>query len=407
MENQKLSRAHIAVVFLLIAVQLLSDFLFAPALSRVALSLHVAHTHVGYLLSIYFLAYIVGMSIWGTLSEKFGRKPVLLVGLAGFVAACCLCYSAPSFSLLLGGRFIQGLFASSASVLPAASLRDRYSGLVRVSAFSLLTIAYSMGPSIGPVLGGALLVYADWRMSFVLAAMLGMLAIGVTAIWFPETRVVSEAKTEHAFFKTAMRIVKDPWAWSCAWLIAVVNIILFNLFGLMPDMWVRQYGLSMWQAGLLGVAAGSSGLWVSMVGRRLVDRLGPQHALKWGLWGTLVLCASFAALAGLGCLTPTSPKLSLLVMAVLIWLQILLGYAAVTPVCFHFIARDYQDVVGIASGVTGMMYVALTNVPAVLIERFYHQSIFRLWSMFVAAALLGCVLVYWVILPRYRSTVSV
>jgi DHA1 family bicyclomycin/chloramphenicol resistance-like MFS transporter len=125
--------------------------------------------------------------VYGPLSDTYGRRSVLLSGLAIYVVGTCLAMVAPSFGWLLAARVIQGIGAASGRVLSTAIVRDRFAGREMASVMSLIMMVFLIVPMIAPAIGGAMLLFGSWVYVFV-----SMLALaGILVLWFawrmPET----------------------------------------------------------------------------------------------------------------------------------------------------------------------------------------------------------------------------
>ena len=166
----------------------LSIHFYLPALPaiRAAFSVSAATAQLTFSISMFTLA-AVTLAI-GSLSDGLGRKPVLLGGIALFVAGSAICAVAGAIELLILGRLLQAAGAASGLVLARAIARDVY-GLDRLTQIiALLTMAYTMGPMLSPPLGGALVDGLGWRSIFWFAVGAGALLAAFSVLFVPETR---------------------------------------------------------------------------------------------------------------------------------------------------------------------------------------------------------------------------
>jgi len=117
----------------------------------------------------------------GPLTDRFGRKPVMLMGLALFTLAAIACALAPSISVLIVARVIQGIGAGAVAILPRAIIRDLFEGREARLQLAAVSIVFSVAPLIGPTLGAGLLALGPWRLIYAahaaLAATLGAFAL--------------------------------------------------------------------------------------------------------------------------------------------------------------------------------------------------------------------------------------
>lgn len=164
-----------------------------PAIGRV---FDVDPVAVQQTLSVFIFCFAFMMLFYGTLSDSFGRRPVLLGALALYVVASAGAALAPSFGWLLACRALQGLAAGSGSVIGQAIVQDRFSGAKAQKMMSHIMMVFCLAPAIAPVLGGWLHVNFGWRATFVFLASFGSLMILLCLKMLPESLPVEK---RHAF----------------------------------------------------------------------------------------------------------------------------------------------------------------------------------------------------------------
>ena len=178
--------------FVLLAAAMLSTQAIAidgmlPALPTMVRVLHVASANHGqWIVTAYMVGLGCGQLIWGLLSDRFGRRPILLGGLALYVAAALLCGLTESFYALLGWRLIHGLAAASVTVTRSV-IRDLYSGRHMARVMSLTLIVFLIVPIIAPSVGQLILLLAPWRYIFIVFGAFGLLVWTWALLRLPET----------------------------------------------------------------------------------------------------------------------------------------------------------------------------------------------------------------------------
>ena len=155
----------------------LSTVLYLPALPQMVEALDTTQTSVNMTLSMFFLFYSVGLLFWGPLSEKFGRKPILLSGLTIYVVASLFCAFSQHVEQLIAGRIVQALGGSAATVVATAIVKDIYSGREREKVMATIMSMVIIAPMVAPVLGALLLKYTSWRTIFLMLAAIGAMAL--------------------------------------------------------------------------------------------------------------------------------------------------------------------------------------------------------------------------------------
>lgn len=176
-----------ALLGLLTALGPLSTDMYLPSLPAIGLALAADTAAVQLTLSVFLLGFAAGQVVYGPLSDRFGRRPPLLAGLALFVAASVLCALAPTIALLTAARFLQALGAAGPIVLARAVVRDLYEGPAAARELSRMGTIMGFVPAAAPILGGFLQRFLGWQANFAVATVIGLLGILVVAGKLPET----------------------------------------------------------------------------------------------------------------------------------------------------------------------------------------------------------------------------
>lgn len=175
------------LVIVLVAFGPISTDLYLPALPRIGEVFAAGPESVQLTLSVFLAGFAAGMLVYGPLSDRFGRRPVLIGGILVYLLATLACALAQSIEWLIAARFLQALGACCGPVLGRAVVRDLYGPSRAAQALSYVAMAMAVAPAAGPVLGGVVTQWADWWANFVLLLAFGGLALaGVLAI-LPET----------------------------------------------------------------------------------------------------------------------------------------------------------------------------------------------------------------------------
>lgn len=170
---------------------------FFPSMRTISVRFGVSLWQTQQLLTVYMLPYACMSLVHGSLSDALGRRRVVLVALALYVLASIGCSVAPSFAILLGCRFLQGLVAGAGQIVGRAIVRDRYSGAEAQRMMSIISMIFSAGPALAPLIGGWLQVTLGWRSVFGFMVLYG-LGLGWAAYYhLPETHPPSQRSPLH------------------------------------------------------------------------------------------------------------------------------------------------------------------------------------------------------------------
>jgi len=176
-----------ALLTALVALGPISTDLYLPSLPGLARYFAVGVDDIQLTLSVFLVGLATAQLVYGPLSDRFGRRPVLLFGLGIYVVASLVCMLSPSVPILVVARFVQAVGACVGPVLGRAVVRDVHGreGAARVLAY--MSAAMALAPAIGPILGGFLEEWFGWRSNFLALVLYG--SAGLIAAWriLPET----------------------------------------------------------------------------------------------------------------------------------------------------------------------------------------------------------------------------
>ena len=157
-----------AILIMASGTSILSTDLYAPSLPHLQ---DVYGTDAGLVqltMTLNLVAYAVAQLFYGPLSDRIGRRPVLLAGMIGFALASILCSVAGSIDTLIVARIFQGLTACAEAVVGYAVIRELYDEAGAVRVFAAYGMAIALAPAVGPIIGGHMHVWFGWRSNFVL-----------------------------------------------------------------------------------------------------------------------------------------------------------------------------------------------------------------------------------------------
>ena len=169
---------------------------YLPSMPDIGRTFAVGPLAVQQTLSVFLFTFAFMMLFYGTLSDSFGRRPVILVSLTVYTLASLGAAFAPSFGVLLACRALQGLAAGAGSVVGQAIVQDRFSGAQAQKMMSHIMMVFGLAPAVAPVLGGFLQVAFGWRSTFIFLTMFGALMVLLCWKMLPESL---PAEKRHAF----------------------------------------------------------------------------------------------------------------------------------------------------------------------------------------------------------------
>lgn len=239
---------------------------YLPSMPDIARQLHATPAEVQFTISAYLVGFAIGQIVYGPVSDRYGRKPVLLGGLAIYAVASLACALAASIDLLIAARVFQALGAAGTVVITRAVVRDLYTGARAGRELSVMAAVMALGPVVAPVAGGILQTLFGWRSVFVTLLILALVGIAAAVFMLPETL---RERTHERFSLTAMLksfgvLLRSPvfvaylglgassFAGLVVWLTSAA-FVLQNLYGLSP----LHFGL-VFALGAVGYMSGSA-----------------------------------------------------------------------------------------------------------------------------------------------------
>ena len=186
----------VVVIASIMALNPLAMDMMLPALPNIASAFHIADANRPQMvLSTFLIGFGVGQFVMGPLSDRFGRRPVLLGGMTVYCIASLLAIAAPSFETLLLARALQGLGTSATRVIATSIVRDCYAGRRMASVMSLAMMVFIAVPVMAPSFGQAVLLLTQWRGIFIVLMLYGVVALIWSALRMPETLPVSRRRS--------------------------------------------------------------------------------------------------------------------------------------------------------------------------------------------------------------------
>lgn len=249
MEGELKSQKYLGKRGLIVLITFLSAFiplstdLYLPALPRMAENFQAAPSLINLTLILFFVFYAAGSLFWGPLSDKYGRKRILLIGLVIYTASSALCALSGDIYQLIVFRIIQAIASGAATAVAQAVVKDSYSGRKRVSVLALVSSMTMIAPIVAPVIGALMLRYTSWRGVFVVLAVIGLL-ITIAVIAMEET---IDQRSTGSILQSLGRlgvVAKNPGFMSLLLTFSLMGIPMMSFISSSSYIYVNQFGLS-------------------------------------------------------------------------------------------------------------------------------------------------------------------
>jgi DHA1 family bicyclomycin/chloramphenicol resistance-like MFS transporter len=327
------SRLRLVLVLgALIALGPFTIDMYLPALPTIVDDLHTTSATAQLTLTGTLIGLAVGQIFVGPLSDAFGRRRPLLIGVGVHVVASLLCLMAPNVAVLGGLRLLQGVGAAAASVIAMAIVRDLFVGRAAATLFSRLMLVLGVAPVLAPTVGGEVLRFTSWRGVFAVLAALALVVLVVAARAVPETLPAERRRPlgVRSTLWTYGGLLRDR---TFLGLVLVAGLAMTALFGYVAGssfVFQDQFGLDEQQFGLLFGAGAVFLIGATQLNAALLRRVEPRAVLPVALaFGTLagavlvvtasagvgglagVVAPLWAMLFAVGLVLPNAPALAL------------------------------------------------------------------------------------------------
>ncbi len=282
----------------LAALGALATNIILPTFPDIALDLGVSVKDLSATLSSFFIAFALGQLFVGPLSDRYGRKWLVLGGLITFAAGSVICMMATALPQLISGRIIQAIGVCATSVLSRAIARDLFDGEQLTRTLSLIMVAMAAAPGFSPLLGGAFNSLLGWRATF---GVVGLLAIALAAHYMArlgETHAANHrsALSVPAIFAGYKQLLRDKRFIAPALAVGLVIGALYAFFAMAPAILMTGFGLSALALGLFFASTVFVVFAAGFLAPRLARRWGPVRAARTGI--VIALGGSIAVLVG-------------------------------------------------------------------------------------------------------------
>lgn len=355
-----------------------------PTLGAFAKEYAVGQGEAQFLIATYLFGLGMGQPVLGALSDRYGRRPVILCGFALFTAASVACALADSFSVLLVCRVLQAIGVSVGTVGSRAIVRDTHDALGSVRVLSWIGAAMGVAPVVGPVIGGLLTGWAGPQSVFAASAILGALVTVAMYTRLSETRNFSAATTETLRWQTSYRqLFTDRVFMGYTLMYAFMQGCFFAFLAVAAVLFADHLGMNevvfgtIWGAmGIVYVAGAASGT-------RLTARLGTGRAMRLGTG--LILSSGLCLLIATIAWGVTLPGL-------LAPLTLLMYAAGVqTPLAVAGAVNCRPDIAGTAGGLSSSLALVVSGSFSILAGYLYAGDFLPVAALIAASAAMSVV----------------
>ena len=345
--------AKTSTIILLAAIAAVGQFasnIYTPSLPSVASDLRISHGASQMTLAVFLAAFALMQLVVGPLADRFGRKPVLLAGLALFLAGTVLCGLAPDLASLVTGRIVQGAGAAAGIVVSRATTRDSFEGVELAKVLAAVTIAFALVPGLTPLMGGVVEHLLGWRATFWLTATLGLVLAIVVLHTLPETLATPRPVSPATELSGYAMILRDPVFRTNALAVAGAFASMSAFFSGAPAVLIDSLGISPIEFGFYPPVAVSGFIIGGIVTRRRAGLVPPQAMSELGARIMLVGAVLIFAPPALGLLNKFAINAAMVVHVT--------GLGILLPASIAAALQRFPDRAGAAAALQGFLQMS-------------------------------------------------
>lgn len=286
-------KKKIALLALLAAFPPLSTDMYLAAIPHLVISWQQPLATVNLTLVGFFITYCGFLLIYGPLSDRYGRRPPLLLGLGLYIVASLFCAVANNVHHLIAARILQGAGAASASAIAFAICKDLFEGNLRQRVFLQLGVIVAAAPMLAPILGSWIMVAFSWHWVFVLQAVMGTIA--AIGVWQMKESL-QELSTEklRRVFRSYVRLVDNRQFFLLTLALACLGIPFFAFIAVSSNIYINLLGYSEREYGIFFACNASAFMIAPLIFSRIARHLPLTYLLPVSYFG--VLLSSFPLL---------------------------------------------------------------------------------------------------------------
>ncbi len=379
----------IALMAFLMALNALAIDIMLPGLQQIGASLGVENeNHRQYVISAYLIGFAFAQLLYGPISDRFGRRVPMFVGLGIYVVSSIAAIFVPSFAALLAVRFIQGIGSAAMRVITVSIVRDIFGGRAMAEVMSLIMMVFMVIPVMAPGIGQVVMLFGNWHLIFAFMAVVALMVWAWMYFRLPETLHEDDVRpfTVRSVLGGFRIVLTDRVALCYTLASTFIFGALFGFINSAQQIYVGIYGLGVWFPVAFAAVAAFMAL-SSFVNAKLVGRFGMRKLSHGALMGFLTINTLWLVLT-------------------LVWpghipFPIFIVLFALSMFQFGWIGSNFNSlameplghVAGTASSVLGFMGTAGGTIIGAIIGQSFNGTALPLVTGFFSLSIIGLIFV--------------
>ncbi len=389
------------MIILLAAVSALGPVgmqILLPALPVIKQTFDVSNDVAQLTLSLSMLAIAIGTLVYGPLSDKYGRKRVMLAGIVITLIGSIVCFIADSIVLLISGRFIQAFGGAVGLVLARAIVRDVYGADEAARVIATLVMVMVVLPMMSPALGGELMHQFGFESVFIIIAFASAIAFVFLFLWLPETLAKPiPFEGVKSMLMTFSNLFASRVFCGYAFCVTFVSVVFFSFISAAPEIMVSVLKRPPTEYGYYFIMIPAGFMTGNYVARHFGKTISIDNMIAIG--ASIGIIGIVLALL-LQFLDMNSPVALFLPIALAV-----LGNGITLPNAQAAAINEFPEYAGTASGLTGFLQMSVSSVAAQAVALIFNGTVYPLLGLMLVASLISLLTFRWGVLNfRKRTT---
>lgn len=377
---------NLVLLVCLVGFPQLSETIYTPSLTEIAKAFSTSLNMAQMTLSIYFLAFALGVVFWGIGSDYFGRRKAMNFGILVYIIGSIICLISNNIVLLFVGRFIQAFGASTGSVTTQTILRDSYIGKERHHMFAKISAVLAFSPALGPLIGGIITQFYGFRIVFCVLVIMGMLLFYFSLKNLPETLNYNQVNPSlFSVFSLAKQMLLDSNTIIFCLFIGLLNGMIFGYYSEAPGIFIDHFHFTQSQYGFMGCIVALSTMIGAWQSSRLLEKSNAILIIRKGIFLSLVSTLFWG-------ITPLMQlnSISELILYILGIFFLLVGIGMALPNCLSLALDNFPKTAGISGALLSLGYYLIVSICTFIVGIIHTGSliVFPLFCTIILAMML-------------------
>ena len=371
----------IFILVLMVSLGPFGDTIYAPMLPELKKILATDYSHVQLTITSYLVGYSLSQILYGPLSDRFGRKPLILIGSAFFILSSIICILSPNIDTLIYARLLQGFGAAAGGVIATVAVKDVFKLKEQGAVFAVMNIAFAVAPAIGALLG----VLLSPSIIFWVLLVAAIFLFASVTLFFPETirEKNYDALTIKSLLKNYVSLFKDHQFFFATFVLGINISVIYACLVEAPDIFVNILKLDKHNFLYLLVIMVVAVISGSLVCAKLSRLIRYKFLINFGMICTLIsgiLCIyAFKKLTGI------ELSITLTFVLSLTFIGVSFSVPLLTPIALE----NFTTNAGAASSIMGFMQMGMASITTAIMSQLNFGSEFCLSLAFIILPTIG------------------